>query len=85
MRDVLATGFPWAADNGAFTGFDAAAFASLLGRVAGKPGCLFVACPDVVGDARATLALFDIWQPVLKAVGVPSSRRRAYNGGRARR
>lgn len=71
MRDVLATGVPWPVDNGAFTGFDAAAFASLLARVAGKPGCLFDACLDVVGDARATLAQFEVWQPVLKAVSVP--------------
>jgi hypothetical protein len=53
MRETLATGLPWACDNGAFVGFDAPAFATLLGRIAGKPGCLFVACPDVVAGAIA--------------------------------
>jgi transposase-like protein len=71
MRDILSTGFPWAADNAAFSGFDPGAFAGLLGRIAGQPGCLFVACPDVVCDARATLQQFDIWQPILRQLGVP--------------
>jgi hypothetical protein len=49
-----APGMPWAADNAAFSGFDPAAFCRMVGRVAGHPGCRFVACPDVVGDAAAT-------------------------------
>jgi hypothetical protein len=65
MREILAGGLPWAAGNAAFTGFAAAAFAALVGRIVGKPGCLFVACPDAVGDARATLEQFEVWQPVL--------------------
>lgn len=71
MRSILATGLPWAADNAAFTRFDAAAFCAMLGRIAGKPGCRFVACPDVVGDARATLDRFEVWQPVLAALSLP--------------
>jgi hypothetical protein len=35
----------------------------MLGRIAGNAGCRFVACPDVVGDAAATLRLFFIWAP----------------------
>jgi hypothetical protein len=49
----------FAIDNGAFSGFDSAAFAALLKRE--KPnqsGCLFVCCPDVVGSAARTLDLF---------------------------
>jgi len=68
---TIATGLPWAADNAAFSGFDAGLFCSLLGRIAGRPGCAFVACPDKVGDAKATLQLFATWQPILKALGLP--------------
>ncbi len=57
-----ATGLPWAADNAAFTGFEPARFRRFLRRVALAPGCLFLTVPDVVGDARATLARFDDWR-----------------------
>src|SRR5262245_50471044 len=73
LASVSATGLPWAADNAAFSGFDAGAFCGMLGRIAGKPGCRFVACPDVVGDAAATLVLFARWMPVLRAVGLPAA------------
>jgi transposase-like protein len=68
---TVATGLPWAADNAAFSGFDAGLFCTLLGRIAGRPGCVFVACSDKVGDAKATLQLFARWQPILKQVGLP--------------
>lgn len=62
IESILATGLPWAVDNGAFGGFNPAAFWKLLGRiraVRGAPSkCLWVACPDVVGDAKATLKEF---------------------------
>lgn len=60
-------GLPWAADNGAFTGFNEAAFRRLLARCkGGPPGCLFVVAPDVVGDSVQTLALFDTWESVVR-------------------
>jgi len=62
---------PWAADNGAFGNFDPRAFVQMLGHVSGKPGCLWVAAPDVVCDAAATLRLFDKWEPVLRELGFP--------------
>lgn len=68
---ALRLGLPWAADNAAFSGFDEAAFVRLLDRINGKPGCLWVACPDVVCDARATLDLFGRWEPVVRARGAP--------------
>lgn len=68
---LLTAGVPWAADNAAFTGFDAARFCRMLGRIAGHPGCRFVACPDVVGDAAATLRRFAVWSPVIRALGLP--------------
>jgi hypothetical protein len=64
-------GRPWACDNGAFTGFDEKAFVRLLERLQGKPGCLWVAAPDVVGDHAATLELFQTWEPRIRAMGFP--------------
>jgi hypothetical protein len=61
----------WAADNAAFSGFDAAAFVRMLERLRGLPGCRFVAAPDVVKDAPATLRLFDTWEPMIRALGFP--------------
>lgn len=63
---------PYGVDNGAFSGFDPVAFRKLLRRVAKherRP--LWVVCPDVVADARATLGLFSEWQPEIAAVGLP--------------
>lgn len=57
---------PWAIDNGAFAGFDAAAFLALLKREEHhRDGCLFVTAPDVVGSARRTLEVFAHWKAKL--------------------
>jgi hypothetical protein len=64
-------GLPWAVDNGAFSGFDPARFRRLLARITGLPGCLFLVCPDVVADARATLARWREWSPECRATGQP--------------
>jgi len=64
-------GLPWAVDNGAYSGFDAARFRRLLAKAAGRPRLLWVVAPDVVADARATRKLFDAWRPELAAAGVP--------------
>ena len=66
-----ADGRPWAVDNGCFHRFDEARFRRLVARAAGKPGLLWVAAPDVVADARATLARWSEWAPELRAAGVP--------------
>jgi len=56
----------FAIDNGAFAGFDAAKFRSLLARESSaKHLCRFVTVPDVVGDARRTLEVFDHWKYLL--------------------
>jgi len=62
---VPAPGVVWAADNSAFSGFDDERFRSFLARIAKKPGCLWVAAPDVVGDAGATAALWKDWRGVI--------------------
>lgn len=66
-----AGGLPWACDNGCFRRLDERAFRGMVRRVAGRPGLLWVVCPDVVADARSTLELFDAWEPELRAAGVP--------------
>lgn len=64
-------GRPWALDNGAFKQFNAELFIALLARFAGRPGCLFVAVPDVVGNSAETLARFERWAPVVRGYGFP--------------
>jgi len=46
-------------DNGAFSGFDGRKFRRLLTRLQPHADrCMFVACPDIVGNARRTLELW---------------------------
>lgn len=71
VASVVATGLPWGIDNGAYSGFDEEKFRRLLARAAGQPRLLWVVAPDVVGDARATLARFREWHPEFRAAGVP--------------
>lgn len=64
----------FAIDNGAYapSGFDPVAFRRCLRRHAHASGrCLFAVCPDVVGDARATLSLFGQWRDEVAAGGYP--------------
>lgn len=61
----------WAADNAAYTEFDEPAFIAMLDRCAGIPGCLFVAAPDVVADAAATLAAWPRWRDEIASRGLP--------------
>jgi hypothetical protein len=61
----------FAADNAAFSNFSPSRFCTLLGRIAGKPGCRFVAAPDVVGNAQETAIRFSQWQPILRSLELP--------------
>lgn len=70
-RATAEAGFVWAADNGAFSGLDESAFVGMLDAIAGLPGCRFVAVPDVVADAGATLDLWHRWLPRVSATGHP--------------
>jgi hypothetical protein len=67
----METSLPWAADNGAFAGFNEQKFLRMLDRIGGKKGCLFVVAPDVVTNARATLELFHAWHREIAARGLP--------------
>lgn len=61
-------GRAWAADNGAFSKFDANKwFSWLASREPYIKECLFVALPDVVCNARRTLELFDYWSEQVSA------------------
>lgn len=52
----------YAIDNGAYAGFDAKSFKSLLERQSSaRERCKFVAVPDVVGSARRTLEVWSHW------------------------
>ena len=65
-------GLRWAADNDCFNGgLDETLFVKMLTVSMGVPGCLFVAAPDVVGDAVATLDLFDTWSSEIRSYGLP--------------
>ena len=66
-------GRKWAADNDAFHGrFDPERFETHLARLAPyRENCLFVATPDVLGDAEATLQLFGVWAQSLEDGGFP--------------
>ena len=55
-------GWRFAIDNGAYSESNVAGFKSLLERERpNMANCLFVAAPDVVGDARRTGELFAFW------------------------
>lgn len=56
----------WAADNGAFRGFDDELFRRFLNKLSERPDCRWVACPDVVGDAEATMHLWGKWAPLIR-------------------
>lgn len=63
---------PWAIDNGAYRGIDWSAFWKLLARCQGRPGCIFAACPDVVGNAKETFRYFvDHWEEIKLWRGFP--------------
>lgn len=62
----IVDGLPWAGDNCAFTGFDPEQFSAWLQRMeAYRATCLFIAVPDVMGDAAATLARYDVWSEAM--------------------
>ena len=62
----------FAIDNGAFSSFHHKAFKALLAReYEHRRLCKFVAVPDVVGDARRTLEVFNLLAHDLKSAGWP--------------
>lgn len=63
---------PWAADNFAFSGFDAVKFMRRLEAwQEWRDTCLWVAVPDVVGNAAATWERFEEWANPISTMGYP--------------
>jgi hypothetical protein len=61
-----------ALDNGCFVGFDEGALMRMLEVYHPyRSTALFVAVPDVVADAAATLRRWQFWAPVIRALGWP--------------
>lgn len=71
VADTPREGFLWAADNDAFNGFDKARWEAMLDKAEGVPGCLFVACPDSVGDADETFRLYLKYSRRILGRGLP--------------
>jgi hypothetical protein len=69
--NVVLSGQLWAGDNDAFGAWDEEKFIKMLNRLDGVPNCLFVASPDVVGDARATVDRFWDWRAEIIGRGFP--------------
>ena len=65
----------WAADNDCYTlgeNFDSERYIRFLERCAYMADtCLFATAPDVVGDAEATINLFQDWRRTIRNVGLP--------------
>lgn len=70
IERLVATGLPIAADNGCFGGLNRPAFLRMLRNLRGAP-VEWVAVPDVVGDAPATLARFHLWKGAIAYYGYP--------------
>jgi hypothetical protein len=70
---TIASGLPWAVDNGAYSWFDPIAYTKLVEKCRGhqRHGLRWITCPDVVGDHHATLNLFDQWGMYLLRRNLP--------------
>lgn len=64
-------GWAWAADNDAYSDWNADRYLRMLDGIAAIDGCLFVTAPDVVGDWPTTLANLETWQPTIEAHQLP--------------
>jgi len=66
-------GQPWAADNDAFAAWDQERFWKMIIKIsnADLSHFLWVACPDVVGNAAASLDNWEAWFPQIDYLGVP--------------
>lgn len=71
LRATNEAGIAWAADNDGFQGVDERAFMQMLSALEPDENCLFVTCPDVVGDALATRKLWHKWHELISDMGFP--------------
>lgn len=63
---------PWATDNAAYSNWDKDKFFQLLDKIGGcfENPPLWVAAPDVVGNAIETAKLFKMWEPIIRMYGL---------------
>ena len=69
-ESVWGTGLPVAGDNECFNKLNKPAFVAMLKMMCGR-NVLWVACPDVVANAKASLLRFQMWEPVLEYYDLP--------------
>lgn len=71
----IVAGFKWAMDNSAFSGnFNAENYKiKMAAMTKRKDTCLFVVAPDVVGDAKSTIALYPEWREIIRSFGFPAA------------
>lgn len=62
---------PWVCDNGFFARPDFDRFKTLCCNVAGMRNLEWVAVPDVVGNARATIKSWNLWRPWMEYMRLP--------------
>lgn len=73
IESVSRSGRPWAADNDAFLAWDHDRFRKMIATIARVETSrfLWVACPDVVGNAHKTLDRWSEWHPEIDRLGLP--------------
>lgn len=74
-RIEVKNGMKWALDNGQFSG--KVPIENLVLKMETmkeyKSTCLFVVAPDVVGDAKSTIALYPEWRETIRSFGFPAA------------
>lgn len=71
VQTIIESGVLWGCDNDCYKRLNRERYIKMLKQVAGQPRLLWVAAPDVVADAAATLARFRIWRPALEYHKLP--------------
>ncbi len=74
MESIVSSQHEWAADNDAFTNWNQEKFWAMLNKIANVSDLsrfLWVACPDVVGDAQSTINRWHEWFPQIDYLGLP--------------
>ncbi len=75
IERVASSGRLWAADNDCYQGLDVERFRSMIRRIhcADCSRLLWVACPDVVSDAQATINRWPEWFPQFACLELPAA------------
>lgn len=75
LETITGTGRKWAADNDCFQRLDVEAYWQMITRVsrADRSNLLWVAVPDVVGNAQETINRWYEWYPQLDHLGLPAA------------